>query len=101
MKGSLNLKRINALKSSINEHYDNVMKILLSSKETTNRKNQIESTLRLCKESFLEALTNFLEEGSPEKTDAIKDALREVLSEEISTLNGHTRRLIHRRCIHQ
>ncbi|KMQ84819.1 putative 50 kda protein in type i retrotransposable element r1dm [Lasius niger] len=84
-RGGLDLTKISALKSSINEQYDNVMKILLTSKETSDRKNQIESALRLCKESFLEAasaLTCFLEEGSLERrTDVIRSALREVLSE--------------------
>lgn len=64
--GNLQVSKINALKVSINEHNDAIVKILLTSKETAEKRTQIESAVRYCKEAFFEVagmLTHLLEEG--------------------------------------
>jgi len=41
------------LKQSVNKHHDDVGKLLMLSKESLERKTQIESALRVCKKAFL------------------------------------------------
>lgn len=58
---NMNASRINALRQSINRHNDNVSRILLTSKESLEKRAQIESAFRVCKETFLELSTAFLD----------------------------------------
>lgn len=77
----IHLSKINALKASIDEHNDAIVRLLLTSKETAEKRNQIESTFRFCKEAFLEVattLTCLLEESSADKTEVIKNKPREI-----------------------
>ena len=70
------LDRISVLKNSLNEHHDIMIKELLTSKETADKRNQIESAFRFCKEAFLEVantLTCLLNENFVDKTDLIKN----------------------------
>lgn len=53
----LSISKINALKNSVNGYCDEIAKLLLSSKETAERKRVIESAFRVCKEAFLEVAT--------------------------------------------
>lgn len=81
----MNVSRINALRNSINTHNDTVAKILLSSKATAEKKSQIESAFRMCKEAFFDlstlensAFTSALSLG--EVKDVITGALSEFCS---------------------
>ncbi|XP_071651374.1 uncharacterized protein [Temnothorax longispinosus] len=57
---NMNASRVNAMRQSINNHHDNVAKILLACKESKDRKAQIDSAFRFCKEAFLEFSTAYL-----------------------------------------
>lgn len=82
----MNVSRINALRNSINSHNDTVAKILLPSKETAEKKLQIESAFRVCKEAFfdLSAACLFMFENnasmSSPSTGEVKDAITGALS---------------------
>ena len=78
------LDRISVLKNSLNEHHDIMIKQLLTSKETADKRNQIESAFRFCKEAFLEVantLTCLLNENFVDKTDLIKNTVREIFDD--------------------
>lgn len=49
--------RIRSLTRMLNKHNDEVVKILLSSKESLGRRTAIESAFRACKEAFIEVST--------------------------------------------
>jgi len=57
---AMNASKINALRQSVNRHNDNVSKILLTSKESLDKKTQIESAFRACKEAFIELSVAYL-----------------------------------------
>lgn len=90
----MNASRINALRNSINTHNDAIAKILLSSKETAEKKSQIESAFRVCKEAFFDlssACLFLLENGMPStgpSLDEIKNTVISALSEYCSTSSG-------------
>lgn len=56
----INASRIFALKQSINIHHEGISKLLLSSKVSLEKRMQIESAFRFCKEAFLELSTAYL-----------------------------------------
>lgn len=81
-----NISKINSLRRSIDRHNDFLAKLLLTSKESSEKCAQIESAFRTCKKAFVEvasALVNLLEkELARIETDVedIKKAVREVLN---------------------
>lgn len=82
----MSISKIKALIASICKHQDNVSKILLASKETLERRSQIETVFRMYKEAFIEmstVLTHFMEKNSVanDATENIKSAVREVFNE--------------------
>jgi len=81
----MNASKINALRQSINRHNDNVSKILLASKESLDRRTQIESAFRACKEAFIElssAYLTLLENGtaSPITSEELKNVIDKSVS---------------------
>lgn len=88
----MNVSRINALRNSISVHNDAVAKILLSSKESAEKKQQIESAFRVCKEAFFDlssACLYMLENNEPVSSPSlgdIKDAVAGALSDFHSAL---------------
>lgn len=79
---NLRLSKINSLKVSMNKHSDVVAKILLTSKDTAEKRGQIESAFRFCREAFLEmanTLTCMIDEGSSERINNMKQAVRDAL----------------------
>ncbi|XP_011859674.1 PREDICTED: uncharacterized protein LOC105557119 [Vollenhovia emeryi] len=96
--------RVVALRHSVNEHHDGISKLLLSSKESLEKRMLIESAFRECKEAFVELSTaylNLIENNSQSQqtwlTETIRgtvdDALNDIcdrlvasISDEISTL---------------
>lgn len=61
----MNMSRLNALKLSVAKHDENLAKILLSSKESLEKRSQIAAAFRVCKEAFMEVTTvlaNLIEE---------------------------------------
>jgi len=78
------LSRVSFLRESFNVQHDNLARILLTSKETADRRCQVESAFRFCKEAFLEVattLTNLLEERSADSTEVIRNAIRNALED--------------------
>jgi len=81
----MNASKINALRQSINRHNDNVAKILLASKESLDRKTQIESAFRACKEAFIELSTAYLTLLENDSASAITaEELKSVISNSVS-----------------
>lgn len=82
---NLRLSKINSLKISVNNHNNTFTKIMLSSKETAEKRGQLEAAFRFCKEAFLEmanTLKCLIEEGSSERIGNIcKAAVRDVFEE--------------------
>lgn len=84
---AMNVSRINALRTSINRHSDTASKLLLSGKDTLERRATIESAFRVCRKIFQEistVLINLLEERSAYSravADNIKKAVSEALDE--------------------
>lgn len=52
----MNISRINALKASVSKQND-ISKLLLSGRETLDKRSKIESAFRICKEAFMEVTT--------------------------------------------
>lgn len=81
----VDIAKINTLKASVNKHYDVVTKFLLTSKETAEKRSQLEIAFRVCKDAFLEMATSlayYLENGSATHTIGdVKLAVREVMED--------------------
>ncbi|XP_020297471.1 uncharacterized protein LOC109862001 [Pseudomyrmex gracilis] len=89
----MSVSKINALRASISKHEETFTRLMLSSKDTIERKAQIESAFRVCKEAFLDVssvLAHLLEEKSSEKSvirevrRVVMDALREDRQQDAS-----------------
>lgn len=52
--GNVLISKINSLRSLVNKNSDSISKVLLTSKESADRKGIIESAFRACKEAFVE-----------------------------------------------
>lgn len=50
----MSASRVDALRQSVNGHHDSISKLLLSSKESLEKRSQIEAAFRVCKEAFVE-----------------------------------------------
>jgi len=81
----MTVSKINALRASIGKHEEVLTRIMLTSKESADRRTRIESAFRVCKEAFLDVssvLAHLLEEKSSGKTmvreikGVVEDALR-------------------------
>ena len=90
----MNISPLNALRSTVNSHHKAVNKILLSSKETADRKTTIDTAFRVCKEAFLDLssaciamLENKTESSTLSLVD-VKSALEDVLSKFCSAVPG-------------
>lgn len=86
-EGSLVISKVGALTASVNSHTYAVLKMLLTSKETAEKRAIIESAFRVCRDAFLEVsavLVHSLEEKAVDNVSVqkfVRDAVREVLSE--------------------
>lgn len=81
---TLNYSRVNALRATVMKHSESVYKLLLSSKETLERRSTIEAVFRACRDAFLEVsavLIDILEVRSNACVSAedIKNAVAEAL----------------------
>jgi len=56
----MNAPRLATLKQTINIHNDTIAKLLLSSKETLQKRSIIKSAFHVCKEAFLELSTTYI-----------------------------------------
>jgi len=66
---NLNVFRINALRISVDRQCELVNRIILTSKETMERRSQVDAALHVCRNAFLEmsiVLVNLLDERSSE-----------------------------------
>lgn len=80
-----NSSRVNALRASVNRHTD--IEILLSSKETVEKRAIIESAFRVCRDAFMEVsvvLLNLLDERSMSACISVGD-VRSVVAEVIDS----------------
>lgn len=84
----VDVSRVNALKASIDRHSDAIYKLLLGSKEHLDKRMQIESAFRVCRDAFIEVssvLTNLLEEQS---TVVTAGDMRKVVAEALEDLKN-------------
>lgn len=86
---SLMVSKVNALRRSVEDHSKVLTQLLLTSKDSRGRRDQISSAFRSCKDAFME-LTGIVSQliGSDNRTtealtvDDIRKVLRETLREE-------------------
>ena len=86
--GEIDVERVNLLKALVNNHCKEISKLLLSSKEHSIKREQINTAFRQCRDAFMEVSTVFLNTMAkhstctcPTKNDikmAVKDALGEL-----------------------
>lgn len=90
--GHIDINRINSLKASVNRHTEIISKFLLTSKETAEKRSQIETAFRFCKDAFLEMATSLacLLEAQPKTgmIEEVKQVIREAM-EDIKEDIGH------------
>ncbi|XP_020297161.1 uncharacterized protein LOC109861773 [Pseudomyrmex gracilis] len=82
----INVSKINALRVSVDRNSDVISKLLLSSKETVEKRSLIESAFRACREAFIEVstvLAHILEERPVDHPtlDDIRGVVTEVLED--------------------
>ena len=82
---ALNLSRVNALKATVESHSDLISKLMLSSKESLEKRTTIESAFRACRDAFMEVsavFTFMLEERMSSNSLSVEDvktAVNEVM----------------------
>lgn len=87
-----NVSRITELRQSINKHNDRIAKLLLSSKETSERRTIVEAAFRACRDAFNEVTTvliGVLNDKSEAKSldlDGVKRVVLDALNEDKSRL---------------
>lgn len=87
---AVTISKINALKQTVNRHNDDVSGLLLSSKDSKERRKDIEKAFRECKEAFLEVanvLTNILEDRSVLTEGSLEEAVRRAVTDALR--DGH------------
>src|SRR5215831_18940233 len=87
----MNASRVNVLRQTIHEYNDNLSKILLGSKESIDRRVQIEYAFRACKEAFLELLAAYLmlldgKETVTSLSEDLKNHVKNIISETLDSL---------------
>ena len=87
LDGILDALRINEMRKSMDVCHNNIAKLLLSSKETLDRRSQLESAFRFCKEAFLELSSAYLNlvasERTPERVtiEGVRDVIEGALAD--------------------
>lgn len=77
----LNSSRVNALRATVDRHTDAVSRVLLSSKETLDRRVVIESAFRACRDAFIEVSTVLMSllDGSASSAGILAGDIRKVV----------------------
>lgn len=79
---ALNISRVSALRIMIERHRDTVSRILLTRKESLEKRSMIESAFRACRDAFVEmsdVFTNLLEERSTHNNSLEADIRKAVV----------------------
>ncbi|XP_024876853.1 uncharacterized protein LOC112457818 [Temnothorax curvispinosus] len=81
----LNASKVNALRQSLNRHHDNVSRLLLTSKENLEKRTQIDSAFRACKEAFIELSAAYLKmiESDSQQVN-IAETVRSIVGDALS-----------------
>lgn len=83
----MNASRVYALRRSLSEHANTVSKLLLTGKDKSERRLQIESAFNMCKEAFFELSTVYLcllnekKRNDSLSLDAVKDMISSALTQ--------------------
>ncbi|XP_050456456.1 uncharacterized protein LOC126854106 [Cataglyphis hispanica] len=86
---AMNSSRVNALRATVNRHTEAVSRLLLSSKETLEKRGIIESAFRAYRDAFMEVstvLTGLIEERSASASCTAKD-IKEAVVEVLEDFN--------------
>lgn len=84
----LSISKVNALRASVDKHNDAVAKVLLTSRDSLDKKSIIESAFRACKEAFVEVsldLINLLEAKKEESGLVI--SIKKVVEKALDKIN--------------
>ena len=88
---AVNASRVNALRASVNRHADSIAKVLLSSKDSLEKRSTIESAFRACKDAFTEVsavLLKLLEERPLSSCISVAEEVRRVVTEVMEEHEG-------------
>lgn len=80
-RASIDASRANALRATVNWHIETISRLLLSSKENLDKRSQIESAFRACRDAFIEistVLVNLLDERAINTNQVVNDIKREI-----------------------
>lgn len=89
----MNASRVHTMRRSINEHVNAVSKLLLTSKDSSERRCQIESALRSCKEAFFELSTIYLCLLEEKKNDQRSmDSIKSMISQALTQFGAQSQR---------
>ena len=87
---ALNLSRVKSLKATVERHSDIISKLMLSSKESLEKRTTIESAFRACRDAFMEISTVFtymLEERMSSNNLTVED-VKAVVEEVMEVTRG-------------
>lgn len=92
---TFNTSRVSELRTMVKEHNDNVSKLLLSSKDTLDRRTQIELAFRECKEAFLELSAGYLlllenRKSASSLSSEVKNFVSNTVSKKLDSLLSRT-----------
>ncbi|XP_020298689.1 uncharacterized protein LOC109862930 [Pseudomyrmex gracilis] len=86
--------KVYAFKQSLANHSDNVSRILLSSKESLDKRREIESAFRTCREAFSELSAVYLALLEKENNAVTIESVKEMITDAVSKMRSDT--LLHR-----
>lgn len=80
---ALAISKLNALRQSVDRHNNDIAKLLLSSKESLERRGHIEAAFRTCKEAFVEVSTMLMGslEGNAVADGGIVEEVRKAVND--------------------
>ncbi|XP_020295237.1 uncharacterized protein LOC109860519 [Pseudomyrmex gracilis] len=92
----MNVSRVHAMRRSISEHANAVSRLLLTSKDSSDRRFQIESAFRSCKEAFFELSTLYLYLLEERKNDSLSpESVKNIITQALSQFNVESSRENH------
>ncbi|KAL6419272.1 hypothetical protein ACFW04_014001 [Cataglyphis niger] len=91
---AMNASRVNVLWATVNRHTDAVSKLLLSSKETLEKREIIESAFRVCREAFMEMSTVLISLIDERLTNCTAIDIKKVVVKVVVVLDDFNKKTI-------
>lgn len=87
----MNASRVNALRRSVNEHVNAVSRLLMTSKDSAEKRSQIGSSIRSCKEAFFELSAVYLCLLEEKRSDRLSsESIKNIITQTISQFGVET-----------